>query len=83
VIAPGVIGGICAVLALYAMHLLPVNFAGVVLICSRSHFFHNGGEIRKSRRSPHWRHRLHVSGRDLLIRSPLTPGGVSTGVALA
>ncbi|HXC48262.1 MAG TPA: hypothetical protein VNU20_08205, partial [Candidatus Sulfotelmatobacter sp.] len=32
VIAPGVIGGICAVLALYAMHLLPVNFAGVVLI---------------------------------------------------
>ena len=31
-VAPGVIGGICAVLALYAMHLLPVNFAGVLLI---------------------------------------------------
>src|SRR5580692_5340063 len=31
-VAPGVIGGICAVLALYAMHILPVNFAGVLLI---------------------------------------------------
>src|SRR5437764_9195495 len=27
-VAPGVVGGICAVLALYAMHLLPVNLAG-------------------------------------------------------
>ena len=30
--APGVIGGISLVLALFAMHMLPVNFAGVLLI---------------------------------------------------
>ncbi|HYL68441.1 MAG TPA: nodulation protein NfeD [Candidatus Limnocylindria bacterium] len=30
--APGVIGGIALVLALFAMHMLPVNFAGVLLI---------------------------------------------------
>src|SRR6516162_6187160 len=32
VIAPGVVGGISALLALYAMHILPVNFTGVLLI---------------------------------------------------
>ena len=30
--APGVIGGISMVLALFAMHMLPVNFAGILLI---------------------------------------------------
>src|SRR5260370_13048014 len=31
-VLPGVVGGICSVLALYAMHLLPVNLAGILLI---------------------------------------------------
>jgi membrane-bound serine protease (ClpP class) len=82
VIAPGVIGGICAVLALYAMHLLPVNFAGVVLILLAFALF-----IMEAKFASHGVLLLGgvVSmflGAIFLIRSPLTPGGVSTGVAL-
>jgi membrane-bound serine protease (ClpP class) len=83
VIAPGVVGGICMVLALYAMHILPVNLAGVFLILLAlalfileakftSHgVFAAGGIISM------------LLGAMFLIRSPLTPGGVSLGVALA
>src|SRR5215472_7530294 len=39
VIAPGVIGGICLILALYAMHFLPVNLAGLFLIALSLAFF--------------------------------------------
>lgn len=83
VVAPGVVGGICAVLALYAMHLLPVNFAGVLLIVLALALFileakftsHGvllaGGIISM------------LLGATFLIRSPLTPSGVSVGVALS
>ena len=82
VIAPGVIGGICAVLALYAMHLLPVNFAGVVLILLAFALF-----ILEAKFASHGVLLIGgvVSmflGAIFLIRSPLTPGGVSFGVAL-
>jgi len=64
VIAPGVIGGICAVLALYAMHLLPVNFAGVVLILLAFALF-----IMEAKFASHGfsssAASSHVSGRDL------------------
>jgi membrane-bound serine protease (ClpP class) len=82
-VAPGVIGGICIVLALYAMHLLPVNFAGLLLILLAlglfileakytSHGVLLGGGVIAM-----------LLGAIFLIRSPLTAGGVSLGVALA
>jgi membrane-bound serine protease (ClpP class) len=83
VIAPGVIGGICMVLALYAMQILPINFAGVLLIILALALFaleakftsHGilliGGIVSM------------LLGATFLVRSPLTPGGVSFGVALA
>ena len=37
--APGVIGGIALVLALFAMHMLPVNFTGLLLIIVAFMFF--------------------------------------------
>jgi membrane-bound serine protease (ClpP class) len=82
-VVPGVVGGICAVLALYAMHLLPVNVAGVLLIVIAVTLFvleakytsHGillaGGVIAM------------IFGAIFLIRSPLTSGGVSFGTAVA
>jgi membrane-bound serine protease (ClpP class) len=83
VVAPGVVGGICAILALYAMHLLPVNFAGVLLIILALALFVLEAKLAS--------HGVLLAGGIVsmllgamfLIRSPLTPGGVSVGVALA
>src|SRR6266852_6185015 len=82
-IAPGVIGGICLILALYAMNFLPINLAGVFLILLALAFF-----ILEAKAPSHGVLALGgvVSmflGAIFLIRSPLTPGGVSAGVALA
>ncbi|HTF25241.1 MAG TPA: nodulation protein NfeD [Candidatus Limnocylindria bacterium] len=83
VIAPGVIGGICLILALYAMHFLPVNLAGLFLIALALAFF-----ILEAKAPSHGILAFGgvVSmflGALFLIRSPLTSGGVSVGVALA
>lgn len=83
VVAPGVVGGICAVLALYAMHLLPVNIAGVLLILTALGLF-----ILEAKYTSHGVLALGgivamLLGAMFLIRSPLTPGGVSPGVAIA
>jgi membrane-bound serine protease (ClpP class) len=83
VVAPGVVGGICAVLALYAMHLLPVNFAGVLLIVLALALFILEAKLPS--------HGVLLAGgivsmllgATFLIRSPLTPAGVSVGVALS
>ena len=81
--APGVIGGIALVLALFAMHMLPVNFAGLVLILLAMVMFvmeakfptHGilgvGGGIAM------------VLGALMLVHSPITSGGVHPGIALA
>lgn len=81
VIAPGVIGGICAILALYAMQLLPVNFAGVLLILLALALF-----ILEAKFTSHGVLLLGgivamFLGAMFLVRSPLTPGGVSLVVA--
>jgi membrane-bound serine protease (ClpP class) len=82
-VAPGVIGGICLVLALYAMHILPVNIAGVFLIVLALALF-----ILEAKYTSHG---VLVAGGIVamllgamfLIRSPLTAGGVSLSVAIA
>jgi len=83
VIAPGVIGGICLILALYDMHFLPVNLAGLFLIALSLAFF-----ILEAKAPSHGVLAFGgvVSmflGALFLIRSPLTAGGVSIGVALS
>jgi membrane-bound serine protease (ClpP class) len=83
VVAPGVIGGICALLALYAMHLLPVNLAGVLLIILALALF-----VLEAKLASHGVLLVGgvvsmLLGAMFLIRSPLTAGGVSVGVALA
>jgi membrane-bound serine protease (ClpP class) len=82
VFAPGVFGAICLLLALYAMHLLPVSLAGLLLIACALVLFvleakfptHGvlgvGGVISM------------VLGALFLIHSPITGMGVSLPVAL-
>jgi membrane-bound serine protease (ClpP class) len=82
-VAPGVIGGICLVLALYAMQILPVNIAGVFLILLALALF-----ILEAKYTSHG---ILLAGGIIamllgamfLIRSPLTAGGVSLGIAIA
>jgi membrane-bound serine protease (ClpP class) len=83
VVAPGVVGGICIVLAMYAMQLLPVNFAGLLLIGLAIVLF-----VLEAKLTSHGVLLVGgivsmLLGATFLIRSPLTPGGVSVGVALA
>src|SRR6266567_61205 len=80
-IAPGVIGGISLVLALYAMHILPVAPAGIVLIVLALGLF-----ILEAKYTSHGVLAIGgvvamLLGALMLIRSPLTHAGVSLGVA--
>jgi len=82
-VIPGVVGAICSVLALYAMHLLPVNLAGVLLILTAVTLF-----VLEAKYTSHGVLLLGgviamIFGAIFLIRSPLTSGGVSLGVAIA
>jgi membrane-bound serine protease (ClpP class) len=82
VFAPGVLGAIAMILALYAMHLLPVNFTGLLLIVAALVLFvleakfptHGilgvGGVLAM------------ILGALMLIRTPLTGMGVSLSTAI-
>ena len=81
-VAPGVIGAIALVLALFAMHILPVNFAGLLLIIVALGLF-----ILEAKYTSHGVLAAGgiiamLLGAFMLIRSPLTGAGVSFGVAL-
>jgi membrane-bound serine protease (ClpP class) len=81
-VAPGVLGGIALVLALFAMHILPINSTGLVLIALAialfilevkytSHGILGAGGVAAM-----------LLGALMLVRSPITGGGVSLGVAV-
>jgi membrane-bound serine protease (ClpP class) len=81
-VAPGVIGGISLVLALYAMHILPVAPAGIVLILLALGLF-----ILEAKYTSHGVLAVGgvvamLLGALMLVRSPLTHAGVSLGVAV-
>ena len=81
--APGVIGGIAIVLALYAMHLLPVNLAGLLLIALAIALF-----VLEAKFPTHGILGLGGAvsmflGALFLIRSPWTGMGVNPVIALA
>ncbi len=61
--APGVIGGIALLLALFAMHLLPVNFAGIALIAFALALFVLEAKFPDARRAGRGRRGLHDAGR--------------------
>jgi membrane-bound serine protease (ClpP class) len=81
-ILPGVVGGVCVVLALMAMRILPVNAVGVVLILLGVVLF-----VLEAKYTSYGLLGLGgavsmVVGALMLIESPLTPMGVSLGVAV-
>ncbi len=81
-VAPGVVGAIAIVLALYAMQILPVNFAGLLLIVVALALF-----VLEAKYTSHGVLALGgvvamLLGALMLIRSPMTGAGVSLGVAL-
>jgi membrane-bound serine protease (ClpP class) len=81
-IAPGVIGAIAMILGLYAMQILPVNYAGILLLGVALALF-----TLEAKYTSHGVLGLGgvvamLLGAILLIRSPLTGAGVSLGVAL-
>src|SRR5262245_35811932 len=81
-VAPGVVGAIALVLALFAMHLLPINLTGLLLIALALALF-----ILEAKYTSHGVLAAGgvvamMFGALMLVRSPLTGAGVSLGVAL-
>ena len=81
-VAPGVVGAIALVLALFAMHLLPINLTGLLLIVLAVALF-----ILEAKYTSHGVLAVGgvvamLLGALMLVRSPMTGAGVSLGAAL-
>ena len=81
-IVPGVAGGIALVLALFAMHLLPINLTGLMLIALAVALF-----VLEAHYTSHGALAVGgivamLLGALMLVRSPLTGAGVGLDVAL-
>ena len=81
-VAPGVVGGIALLLALFAMHVLPINLAGLLLVALAMALF-----ILEAKYTSHGVLGAGgvvamLLGALMLVRSPITGAGVSLGVAL-
>src|SRR5262249_34146581 len=81
-VLPGVVGGIAALLALYAMHILPVNATGLLLIGLAVALFLLEAKYTSQGVLGAGGIIAMFLGALMLVRSPITPGGVSVGVAL-
>ena len=81
--APGVIGGIALVLALYAMQLLPVNITGLVLIGLAIVFFILEAKFPTHGILGFGGALAMMIGALMLVKSPITAGGVNVSTALA
>jgi membrane-bound serine protease (ClpP class) len=81
-VAPGVVGAIALLLALFAMNLLPINLTGLLLIALALAMF-----ILEAKYTSHGVLAVGgvvamLLGALILVRSPMTGAGVSLGVAL-
>lgn len=81
-VAPGVVGAISLVLALFAMQMLPVNLTGILLIVLALALF-----VLEAKIAGHGIFGIGgtvalLLGALLLVRSPMTTGGVGPAVAV-
>lgn len=81
-IFPGVVGGICLLLALFAMNVLPVNVMGFLLIALAIGLFVSEAKYTSYGLLGLGGVVAMLLGALVLIRSPWTGAGVSLGVAL-
>ena len=81
-IAPGVVGAISLLLALYAMQILPVDVTGILLLVLAFALFLLEAKFTSHGVLGAGGVFAMLLGALMLVRSPLTGGGVSLGVAL-
>ena len=77
------VGGICILLALYAMQILPVNIAGLFWWFWRWRYLFWKRNLQNYGVLARLGGCSHAAGALMLIRSALTSAGVSLTVALA